>query len=313
MREIDFEQLTKLRREETSLVLLDCRAREYWLWETIEGSGNLRWKEIPQRAPRVLPDKDQLIVTFCQSAMCPASTNAYQLLDKMGYSNVHEYIGGIEDWRVRGGKIVTSPENRISQNAFRFSDQKFYGQPVGSYLVEDDERLLLIDGPQYLTDANEDFILSFGKPISIFLTHGSTGGVAAMFHDVHGADIYLHEADRDSEWLTCTPTNLFNDSFDFSSNLRVLHTPGHSPGSCCVYDFRSKILFSGDHVQGESPSAVWDFVTDEDERGDVKQQLSSLRLMNSLDVNAVYPFHYKPLVLEPKQAIQEFLSRYKNY
>ncbi len=30
--------------------------------------------------------------------------------------------------------------------------------------------------------------------------------------------------------------------------LRVIHTPGHSPGCCCLYEQGSKILFTGDHV-----------------------------------------------------------------
>jgi glyoxylase-like metal-dependent hydrolase (beta-lactamase superfamily II) len=35
-----------------------------------------------------------------------------------------------------------------------------------------------------------------------------------------------------------------------SRNLRVVHTPGHSPGSICLYDPDSRILFSGDAFQG---------------------------------------------------------------
>lgn len=31
-------------------------------------------------------------------------------------------------------------------------------------------------------------------------------------------------------------------------HLRVIHTPGHSPGSSCLYETNQKILFSGDHI-----------------------------------------------------------------
>jgi len=32
--------------------------------------------------------------------------------------------------------------------------------------------------------------------------------------------------------------------------LRVIHTPGHSPGSICLYEEENRILFTGDAVQG---------------------------------------------------------------
>jgi len=31
-------------------------------------------------------------------------------------------------------------------------------------------------------------------------------------------------------------------------HLKVIHTPGHSSGSCCLYECRHKVLFSGDHI-----------------------------------------------------------------
>ena len=30
--------------------------------------------------------------------------------------------------------------------------------------------------------------------------------------------------------------------------LRVIHTPGHSPGSCCLLEEQSRVLFTGDHI-----------------------------------------------------------------
>ncbi len=39
------------------------------------------------------------------------------------------------------------------------------------------------------------------------------------------------------------------DSFSGNGySLKVIHTPGHTTGSCCLYESCSRILFSGDHI-----------------------------------------------------------------
>jgi len=50
-----------------------------------------------------------------------------------------------------------------------------------------------------------------------------------LFHGVPTIDVVLQEGDLIPE-----------------TDLRVLHTPGHSPGSICLYSETKKILFSGD-------------------------------------------------------------------
>lgn len=43
--------------------------------------------------------------------------------------------------------------------------------------------------------------------------------------------------------------SVFEDGAEFDGegyHLKVVHTPGHTPGSCCIYECEQKILFSGD-------------------------------------------------------------------
>jgi glyoxylase-like metal-dependent hydrolase (beta-lactamase superfamily II) len=43
--------------------------------------------------------------------------------------------------------------------------------------------------------------------------------------------------------------SVFEDGTEFEGegyHLKVVHTPGHTPGSCCIYEEKQKILFSGD-------------------------------------------------------------------
>jgi glyoxylase-like metal-dependent hydrolase (beta-lactamase superfamily II) len=52
----------------------------------------------------------------------------------------------------------------------------------------------------------------------------------------------------------CDPVDdahTFRDGDTFRTDdfeLTVIHTPGHSPGCCCLYEGRRQILFSGDHL-----------------------------------------------------------------
>jgi len=59
---------------------------------------NIPHDEIQQKAPQMLPDKDQLIVVYCASTGCQNSKIASDTLQQLGYRNVLEYVEGKEDW-----------------------------------------------------------------------------------------------------------------------------------------------------------------------------------------------------------------------
>lgn len=310
MKEITTNEIKKLFDEKARFVLLDCRGVDYYNWEHIPKAINLRWKYVEKRAAALFPDKKIPIVTYCDGFLCHASMRCYENLRKLGYTNLLEYSGGIVDWKAHGFTTVESSEFKIAPNVYRFPDQTFYGEQVGSYLIEEKGFLLLVDGPQQLTEEHEDFVAHFDKPINICMSHGPTAGDAKKLQKAYGAKVYLHKADTDSEWLTVKPDVLIDDEYRFAPHLRVIHTPGHTPGSVVLHDHDNKLLYSGDHIEGDKNGEIYDFVKHDDGvSGDVGQRLKGAKKLLTYDFDQILPFHYDMIRKNAKQALERFINK----
>lgn len=311
MKEITTEELKRLIDEKADFVLLDCRSVHYYNWEHIPQALNLRWKYVEKQASHVIPDKNTKIITYCDGFTCNASVRCFHNLQKAGYTNLIEYSGGLADWKANALETIEDTRFKIAANVYRFPKQQFAGEAVGSYLIEETDFKLLIDGPQQLTEEIEDFILHGKKPIKIFLSHGPTGGESGILQKKYGAEIFLHEKDRRNEWLEVIPNHFIQDGFTFNDHLTVIHTPGHSLGSAVAYDQKNKILFTGDHVQGDKEGNVYDFVAHDDGMsGDPKERLASTQKLLAYDFSQVLPFHYEMIRKNAKEAVQTFVNKH---
>jgi len=79
--------------------------------------------------------------------------------------------------------------------------------------------------------------------------------------------------------------------------LEVIHTPGHTPGSICLYNRAREVLFVGDHVftQATVESALEILVSSPPaEEAVLLQYLNSLDKIASLPVQTFYPGHGLP-------------------
>ena len=78
-------------------------------------------------------------------------------------------------------------------------------------------------------------------------------------------------------------------------HLRVIRTPGHSPGACCLYESRQKILFSGDHIiKHITPNPLIEMKRDrlrDPHYQSLKAYLKSLDKLAGLEVRFVFPGH----------------------
>ena len=128
-----------------------------------------------------------------------------------------------------------------------------------------------------------------------------------------GAKVMMHEADAMAmDRLNRIPIPIpglkkikvdrhLGNSLDLGdTSLMVIHTPGHSPGSICLYDEGSKVLISGDTAFSYSMGR-WDLPG-----GNMGQLKESLLKLSELDIEYLLPGHMGCLI--GKEKIQESLN-----
>lgn len=143
----------------------------------------------------------------------------------------------------------------------------------------------------------------------IVLTHCHYDHIAAAatIAEESGAKVGVHKADLEGvndEYLSVSvlfgesapavkPTIIYEegDKIDIGDveYLEVIHTPGHSRGSICLYEPVSKSLFSGDTVFPGGSFGRMDF-----EGSEPDKMLGSVEKLTKLDVKTLYPGHGAP-------------------
>jgi hydroxyacylglutathione hydrolase len=156
-----------------------------------------------------------------------------------------------------------------------------YGEALSSnvYLLEDKKRgILAIDAGAYRV-LDE-------KPAMLMLTHAHfdhTGGV-----DESWKNVYLHKDDfRKAPYFQIPPLAkpIDFESMDWGQfKLEVIHTPGHTLGSVCLFERKKGILFSGDTLFADGIGRT-------DLGGDEKLMEKSLALIRKLPYKLLCPGH----------------------
>jgi glyoxylase-like metal-dependent hydrolase (beta-lactamase superfamily II) len=130
------------------------------------------------------------------------------------------------------------------------------------WVVGDDREVVVLDAAHDHRPILE--ALGGRRLKAIVSTHGHNDHInaAAELADETGAPIYLHPDDT-MLWEVVYPDRRVDNSLADGqtieiggSELTVIHTPGHSPGGCCLYLPENQVVFSGDTLFHGGPGAT---------------------------------------------------------
>ncbi len=154
---------------------------------------------------------------------------------------------------VRIDRVVTS-------GAFRIDGEE-WSVDNNVWLVGDDAEVVVIDAAH---DAKAILDGIAGRRVvAIVCTHGHNDHINAAIElrEATGAPVWLHPGDRmlwDAEHDVAPDHEIVaGGRFEVEDIvLQVLHTPGHSPGSVCLFAPQLNAVFTGDTLFSGGPGAT---------------------------------------------------------
>ncbi len=190
------------------------------------------------------------------------------------------------------------------------------------FVINEDTKETIIIDPGASADKLAEKAEADGlKPVAILLTHGhfdhATG--ARELADAFGIKIYAYEGEKETlenpqinaSWMVGQKLVFSADEFlkDEQENdlagfhIRVLFTPGHTPGGCCYYFPYEDVVFTGDSLFCMSIGRT-DF-----EKGSMSDLVRSVKekLMTLPDRTTVYPGHNDITSIENERMYNPYL------
>ncbi|OKH36562.1 MBL fold metallo-hydrolase [[Phormidium ambiguum] IAM M-71] len=115
-----------------------------------------------------------------------------------------------------------------------------------AYLIVENQTNFLIDCPAWDRE-NQQFLQEQGGVSWLIVTHRGGIGKVKEIQAAFGCQVLIQE--QEAYLLPDVEVKTFQHEFNLSPQTQVIWTPGHSPGSSCVYSAtQGGVLFSGRHL-----------------------------------------------------------------
>ncbi|HEY0237071.1 MAG TPA: MBL fold metallo-hydrolase [Friedmanniella sp.] len=159
-------------------------------------------------------------------------------------------------------------DHTVTSGTFSLDGQT-YDVDNNVWVVGDDDECLVIDAPHDLEAILG--LVGTRRVVAIACTHGHDDHVrfAPDLGHATGAPVLLHPAELEVWHLTHDqePDGELADGNELvvaGATLRVIATPGHSPGGVCLYAPDLGVLFTGDTLFNGGPGATGRSFSDRD-------------------------------------------------
>ncbi|WP_433493231.1 MBL fold metallo-hydrolase [Micromonospora sp. CA-248089] len=152
-------------------------------------------------------------------------------------------------------------DHAVTSGTFSLDGQTF-DVDNNVWVIGDDAECVVLDAPHDVAAIRE--VIGDRRVVAIVATHAHDDHVrvAPELARATGAPVLLHPADRvlwDMVHPDTAPDGELTDGQTISvggTTLRVLHTPGHSPGACSLYAPDLGAVFTGDTLFAGGPGAT---------------------------------------------------------